>query len=186
MKPPKNPQWKTCVLSANNKKKPTEPLETGGGWEQLETLPSPPCHQLPAAQLNLWTGKGSSLQKLLQDPLLLASENISLAIGQDRHWNRVTSCSWQQRWEKGAVTGAGGPGRLRVVLFGFHLDQEVLKKTGTASPEREKNETKRSQVETTQVVLSRQQLSTRGLPAPAGSPHLGLPRARPRLPRNRP
>lgn len=40
-------------------------------------------------------------------------KNISLAIGQDRHWNRVTGCSWQERWEKGAVTGTGGPGLLR-------------------------------------------------------------------------
>lgn len=88
----------------------------GGGWEQLETLPSPPCHQLPAAQLNLWTGKGSSLQKLLQDPLLLASEKH-----QSCHWSRpsLEPCDqlllalWQQPWEKGAVTGAGGPGHLR-------------------------------------------------------------------------
>lgn len=71
------------------------------------------------------------------------------------------------------------------------MEQEVLKKCGTASPEREKNGTKRPQAETMRVVLSWQQLSTQGLPAPAGSPHSGQPGHAcpghgPGLPRNQP
>lgn len=92
-------------------------VTSGEGYGSSRKLfPLHPATSLPAAQLNLWTGKGSSLQKLLQDPLLLASEKH-----QSCHWSRpsLEPCDqlllalWQQRWDKGAETGAGGPGRLR-------------------------------------------------------------------------
>lgn len=47
-------------------------------------------------------------------------KHISLAIGQDHHWShalcdQLLPALWWQRWGRGAVTGAGGLGRL-----GYH------------------------------------------------------------------
>lgn len=83
--------------------------------EQPGTSPALPCRQLPAAQLDLWTGKGPSPQKLLRDPLrsalrkTLVSPSAKTVSGKVRG---VSDCSPAEAGERGAVTGTGRPGPL--------------------------------------------------------------------------
>lgn len=91
----------------------------GRGRVQPETSPPPTCHRLPAAHLNLWTGKRPSPQKLLQDPLLSASEKTSVSSSVKTMTGNVlcvTYCSpaapKAESGGEGAVTGLGRLGRL--------------------------------------------------------------------------
>jgi len=131
----------------------------GAGREQPKASPAPPCRQLPAAQLNLWTGKRPFSSETASGPISFwLPNNTGLAIGRDDHWKRAP-CGLtaprrlrkRRRGGEGAATGGCKAGRLgaslrcsrwaripcykhfllRVILFGFHL--EVLKIHGTAS-----------------------------------------------------